>query len=50
MTTPLMNAVAGSHPSVSAALAPSALQALPFHLATWSACAMPAMFTESLPM
>ena len=42
--------MAGKHPSVLAVLAPSALQALPFHLATWSAFAMPAMSTESLPM
>ena len=45
-----MNVDAGNQPSVPAAFAPAALHAEPFQRATWSACGIPATFTESVPM
>ncbi len=44
-----MKLVAGNQPSVPAVFEPTALHAEPFHLATWSACAIPAMLTASVP-
>src|SRR6266516_6843409 len=44
-----MDAEAGNQPSVPPVFEPRALHAVPFHLATWSACAMPATLVESVP-
>jgi hypothetical protein len=46
---PSMDVVAGNHPFAPLASEPIALQAVPFHFATWSACAIPAMSLASEP-
>jgi hypothetical protein len=44
-----MNAEAGNHPLSPLVFEPTALHALPFHLATWSACGICAMSLASEP-
>ena len=45
----LIEVVVGNHPFAPPLSAPTALHADPFHLATWSACAMPATSFASVP-